>query len=226
MDIPQQWQSLVDVWRSGQVALPAVKRWGAFDTASHGGIRQQDLLQHCYSFAVAGRLILHALRSYVTLDESLLLTSFLLHCQGVGELGQDTPYPGKSEWSDLREHAAFTDRFSKLPKNLFDDLHRAYLLQFAGQNFERFPDETKKVMEDLRQHRPMEILAFEAAERWDFVLYAAEQFRDRGNDVILSTVLQTHGPRLDELVEKLPGFGQEIWTPEIRKWRDEFLKKH
>jgi len=222
----ETWSPILNVWQHGQMDLPNVHCWSSFDNEKSGGIRPQNLLQHSFSVALLGKILIHQLRPFVTLDEPLLLTAFIIHDLGKAELGLDTPHPSKSDWSEIKEYEAFTARCSPLEAGLYDELKRAFLLKCVGRNPERFPDEARAIIAELVEKRPMEVLAFDAAERWDYLLFALEQYKDRQNDVILSRVLQTHSARLDELAEKLPGFGQTVWTTEMKTWKEEFLKTH
>ncbi|MDO8583831.1 MAG: hypothetical protein Q7R83_01490 [bacterium] len=221
----EPWDSMINVWRSGQERLATVRCWSAFDCDKNGGIRPQDLLQHSYSLAVLGRMVISLLRPHATLDESLLMTALLLHDHGKAEIGFDPPAPSKSDWSQLREYYGFISRFSHLPAPVFHELERAFLLQCATLSLEHFPEDARNVVEQLKIEHPLEVLAFEAIERWDFVLYALEQYRERQNEMILSRVLRNHESRLDELAASLPGFGTVIWTPEIQAWKADFLKQ-
>lgn len=221
--MPGLWSPLIDVWRSAQISLPSVRCWPSFDPEKNGGIRIQDLLQHSYSLVLLGRIFVSLLRPHLALDEELLLTALLLHDQGKAENGFDTPRPSKSDWTERREYALFFERYGLFPEPIKTALQRAFLLQSALMMTERFPEDARTILNDLRISRPMEILAFDAIERWDFVLYALEQYRERKNDIVLTRVLQHHAGRLDELVNLLPGFGETIWTSEIRAWKNAFL---
>ena len=69
-----------------------------------------------------------------------------------------------------------------------------------------------------------EALVFEAVERFDYVLYALEQYLERGNEKILVQVLRNRVPRLDRLASCLNDFGKLIWTEKISDWARDFIK--
>lgn len=68
-----------------------------------------------------------------------------------------------------------------------------------------------------------ECLAFDAIEKWDYILYALEQFIEQGNAKILVQVMRHQASQMDRLAKKLPGFGKQIWTDSIRSLFSEFL---
>lgn len=223
------WTALLDVWRSGQVGLPTVPRWSKYDKPDdpHGGVRSQNSLQHSYSIILLGRLVLEALRAErVYLDGELLLTTLHLHDHGEGELGQDTLYIDKTDDQDLREYLAFVKRFEKLPPSTFTSLEIAFLLQFAAKNPAVFPDHARTVMRTIVGAYAGEMLAFDFVERLDYVLYALEQFRDRGNRRILVQVLRHQLPKLERLAEQLPAIRKTLWTPETHDTCLAFLAEH
>jgi hypothetical protein len=224
--IPDKWESICDVWAAGQTLLPGVVRWSKYRNSNHGGVRRQDSLQHSYSINLLGIIFMQKLRRYVKLDEFLLSTALSIHDHGEGEIQQDTLYIDKNEQGDLQEYQGFVKRFSALEPEMFEQFKRAFLLQFALKNPESFPDDARDVMKQLRQHRTDECYAFDAVERWDYVLYAMEQNFKLGNAMVLTQTLRNQTPKLDALLNQLPGFGEEIWTKEIRKWCCSFLQLH
>jgi hypothetical protein len=81
-------------------------------------------------------------------------------------------------------------------------------------------------MVELVARFPMETLAFEGIERWDYILYALEQYRERGNEKILVQTLRHQIKPLNVLARELPGFGDVIWTTDILSWAHQFLASH
>jgi hypothetical protein len=79
---------------------------------------------------------------------------------------------------------------------------------------------------ELAETRAVEALVFNALEKWDYVLYALEQYEHLANAFILAEVLGRQMAELDESARLIPGFAQEIWTPEIRTWCVHFLADH
>ena len=221
------WENIIDVIKSGQVGLSTVIRWSKYDKEEGGGVRIQNSLQHSYSIALLGKMLIHKLRDYVTLDEPLLITALLVHDHGEGEINKDTHYIDKSVDGDLDEYLAFTQRYSALGKSQFEEFQKAFLLQFALKNPSCFPEQSRKIMEQLEQHKLLECNAFDAVERWDYLLYAIEQFEERGNKKVLVQTLRNQIPHLNRLAEvALPGFGAEIWTTQMRLWCQNFVSEH
>lgn len=225
------WDATLDVWKSGQTLLPKVTRWSKYvkDDDPYGGGRVQDTLQHSYSLSLLGEILLLTLKKHNhTYDHHLFLTACLLHDHGEGELERDILYVDKSSDEDLNEYKAFQKRFGTLDKDIYEPLEQAFLLQFAqleDNEAAKFPEEAKKQMEYLKQNKHLEILAFEALERWDYVLYALEQYKDRQNERILVRVLRNQAPHLDRLADELPGFKEEIWNEKIRHWAEDFMAR-
>ncbi|MDP2838082.1 MAG: hypothetical protein Q8O53_02295 [Candidatus Moranbacteria bacterium] len=217
------WPDTLQVWTSGQVGLPKVPRWSKYHEDGHSMVRRQDSLQHSYSITVLGKVFCYKLRPHVCLDEGLLQNALLIHDHGEGEIQYDTHYIDKTEQGDLIEYKAFTKCYSVFPTDLFCEFQRAFLLQFALKCPASFPTGACIVMDQLAATKKTECLAFDAIERWDYVLYALEQFLERGNEKILLQVMRHQKPHLDRLVGELPGFGDEIWTVSIRQWFDGFL---
>lgn len=221
------WSDTLSVWLSGQIALPQVQRWSKYCGRSKGGgARRQNSLQHSYAIALLGKILYHKIRPYIVLDEGLLLTAFLIHDHGEGEILSDTHYIDKNEEGDLEEYNAFVKRYSALPEEIFGEFHRAFLLQFALKAPLNFPESACVLMAELAAQQRQECLVFDAVERWDYVLYALEQFHDRGNTRILVQVMRHQKEHLDRLAEELPGFGQEVWTDAIKGEFAHFLAWH
>lgn len=219
--------SVLDVWRSGQISLQKVMRWSQYVEADPRSVRHQDSLQHSYALMLLGFIVCDRLSRYgPVLDGLLIQRALLIHDHGEGELGSDTLYIDKSEAGDLNEYLAFVERYSSLPPSDFREFHRAFLLQFALKCPASFPREAKEEMQRLVRRNRDDCLAFEAIERFDYVLYAWEQERHLDNARILVQVLRNQMPHLDRLAEELIGFGTEIWTPAIREYFREFLAQY
>ena len=223
------WGNVVDVWTSGQVGLPQVERWSTHKTEDneHGGIRSQNSLQHTYSLALLGSMLIQSARPYHSgLDEVLLLNALLVHDHGEAELGRDVVYINKYDQADLDEYGAFCKRYRKLPQTLFAFYHEAFLLQFANQKPIRFPLKARKVMNYLRSQKQTECKFFEFIERWDYLVYALEQYIQRGNEKILVQVLRHQFPKLEKLAQDVPACKELVWTPAVSEWCSEFMQIH
>ncbi len=222
--ILDDWRETLDVWKSGQTQLPSVVRWSKYIDKDQGA-RKQDSLQHSYSLSVLGVLMLARLRRQGMLDEVLVLTALLLHDHGEGEIGKDTLYVDKSTEGDLAEYLAFRARYGRLSPEEFTFVHRAFLLQFALKDPPEFPEDARAIMRCLRLDHRADCLAFDALERWDYVLYALEQYAERGNEKILVQTLRNQLPKLDLLARDLPGFRQAVWTDETAADARAFLAR-
>lgn len=219
------WRVTLDVWKSGQEGLPTVPRWSKY-IGRDQGVREQDSLKHSYSLTVLGLIFLERMKRYQPLDGEMLLTALLLHDHGEGEIGHDTLYLDKTAEGDLAEYQAFRKRYEALGPAEFEAFHRAFLLQFAIKDPPGFPVDAKKVMATLRIGRRPEALAFDALERWDYILYALEQYVERGNQKILVQVLRNQVPKLDRLCSDLHGLREAVWTDDIAVEFHTFLYVH
>jgi len=229
MDFPfPETKELIDVWRSGQLNLPKVLRWGWY--VENGTARPQNCLQHQYSISILATLFLQKFRHYVTLDQTLFLTAVLVHDHGEGETkaeeGKDTLYFNKTLEGDLAEYLAFVERYKKLGKDFLRYYKRAFLLQFSRKDPECFPLEARQIMSELRRTHKHEILAFEAIERWDYLLYAIEQYVERDDSKPLLSVCSNNLVRLNELAVELPGFREEVWTSKMQKWLESWFEQN
>lgn len=223
--VPSAYLPLLDAWRAPQVGLPEVLRWKKYIEKDQG-VRPQNSLQHSHAITLLGAMVVEQLRPYVQLDFGLLMTALAVHDVGEGEIGKDTLYIDKTTAGDLEEYSAFCHRYEPLGGLVFDLLHRAFLLQFALKNPECFPPTARALMREIAGVNRMEALAFDAVERWDYLLYALEQYHERGNEKILVQTLRGQIGHLNRLADDLPGFGKAIWKKEISVWSGEFLGSH
>ncbi|PKM88565.1 hypothetical protein CVU83_01515 [Candidatus Falkowbacteria bacterium HGW-Falkowbacteria-2] len=212
--IDRSWKGVSDVWLAAQTILCGVVRWSKYENTF---IRRQDDLQHSYSASILAKIFVEKLNPYFfpALDKELIISAFLVHDHGEGELKRDICYGSKPANCDLEEYQAFVKRYSQLGPAVFPSFERAYLLQYALEYKPDFPESAKAIMRDLAVDNGYEALCFTAIEIWDYLLYALEQDAAKTHNVILEEVLRNQVPRLDELAAKLPGFAKEIWTKEI-----------
>ena len=213
---------LLNAWKTPQVGLDEVLRWKKYVDKDQG-TRPQNSLQHSLSITILGSMVIEELRPYVEIDSGLLITCLAVHDVGEGILKKDTLYIDKTVEGDLEEYQAFRHQYEPLDRELFDRLHRAFLLQFALKNPRIFPGDAREIMAHLAEEFLLEALMFSAIEQWDYVLYAIEQYHDRGNEKILVQVLRSQIGPLNAFAEEIPGFKAKIWTPEISSWATSFL---
>lgn len=222
-----EWKGIIDVWKSGQISLPGVIRWSKYsNTEKDGGARVQNSLQHSYSLTILGRVITHKLKPYVSIDESLLMTALLVHDHGEGEIQKDTLYIDKTVKGDVDEYIAFQKRYGSLGVDLYAEFERAFLLQFALKDSSAFPVSARDIMKDISSQNRNECLMFDGVERIDYLLYAVEQYMDRSNEKILVQTLRHQVSHLDRLAGELTGFGEAIWTQDLRKSLQDFLGRY
>jgi len=225
------WDATLDVWKSGQILLPKVTRWKKYtkDEDTDGGGIVQNTLEHSYSLALLGEILLLSLGKYEpNYDHKLFLTACLLHDHGEGELERDVLYIDKEPDGHVNEYIAFKQRFSTLKTEVYESLEQAFLLQFARlekAEIARFPKQAQEQIEYLQTNKQKEALAFEALERWDYVLYALEQYKERRNEKILVQVLRNQIPELNKLASLMPGFEEEVWTKKARDWFEQFVEE-
>lgn len=223
--VPPRLLPLLGVWKTPQVGLDKVPRWKKY-LKKGKGVRRQNSLQHSLSIAILGSMVTTRLSAYVSIDAGFVITSLIIHDVGEGIRRKDVLYIDKTVEEDFDEYLAFRRVYESLDAALFDRLHHAFLLQFARKNPDIFPKDARKIMTYLSKKFFLEALIFDAVERWDYVLYALEQYHERGNKKILVQVLRSQISPLNELAEKIPGFGTEIWTWEIASWANGFIKDH
>lgn len=223
----EEWRSVERVWIAAQVGLPLVPRWHQHpENDEHGGVRRQNSLQHSHSITRLGEMIMLQLLDHgVEFDDSLMKTAFSIHDEGEGVIGEDTLYKDKTDEQDLAEYVGFLSIYEYLESNIFDYFNRAFLLQFAIKNPVNFPYQARMVMHVLSTVSTRECHLFEAVERFDYIMYALEQYQFRGNEKIFTQTLRNQIPKLNRIVEMTGiGFGK-IWTPEIHSWCQEFVKE-
>jgi hypothetical protein len=224
MEFPdKQWLRILDFWKRGQEKLPLVVRWSKY-LDEPPGVRRQDTLQHTYAMLELTDMFVTRLRRYIKLDGLLLMRAVMLHDAGEGELGADTLYQDKTMQGDVHEYLAFAESLKSLEPDIAAEFNLAFLLQFALKgDFSAFPPAAQTELETLANANYFEALAFEAIERWDYVLYALEQYLDKKNERIFVQVLRNQTPHLNRLALDLPGFGVEVWKTATRQWCEEFL---
>jgi len=221
------WNDIINVCLNGQILLPQVKRWSRF-RENREGTRVQDVLQHSYEAPITGRVLVGLIEPHLprALDMDLLHTAFQVHDYAEGLTKCDHQAVLKVIQNDVDEYQAFVEQFRSLPPKIFDQFHRAFLLQFAHKDHARFPEEARAILTDHAANRALENLVFQAAEIWGYLLFTFEQYRDRGNRHMMANMLLNHLDEMDRLAAQLPGFKEVIWTPEIRNWATEFIKQN
>jgi 5'-deoxynucleotidase YfbR-like HD superfamily hydrolase len=196
-------------------------RWRDFS-----GIRDQSSLEHSFVLAVLANAVTHLLKPiHPDLDSELIKDAALLH--DIGEYGQerDVPYVSRKKSQNLIEYEKFREVLGCLPPEILEKMRRPFLLQFALTDHSVFPEEERLILRDLSINRRKEALIFEGLEALEYLLFVIEQHETRSHEQICKQILETSSPTLDRVCAEIEGFDL-IWSPEIRKWREDFLSSH
>lgn len=223
-----EWSQILDVWKSGQELLPEVFRWKNYQEDNFAKSRPQNDLQHSYSICILLRIFLLMVDQEIgILDSQFVDDALKVHEHGEGERSEDVLYKNKNPLDDLREYEAFIKRYDQLPSKVFNYFERAFLLQFALVNPENFPENAREIMSYLANHYELECYVFDAVERWDYVLYGIEQYKEHGHTKGLVQILRNQIPKLNLIADDLlPAFGKYIWTPAIRNSCQHFVDSY
>ncbi len=216
------WPGISDIVLTAQIIFKGVYRWSRLGK----GVRRQDVLQHSYSITILSRIIVEKLNRYLDLDKDLIATAFLVHDHGEGELKRDICRGDKNKEGnddDLREYFAFVKRYEKLEPEVFRVFHRAFLLQFCLKDQNGFPKEAVEIMEELAAVNYFEALTFRATELMEYILYSMEQDKKGNRPGLLLEIYNNNYPEIEEIMFKLPGFAQEIWTIEVSSFFEAYL---
>jgi hypothetical protein len=211
----EAWLGVSDVWLTAQTIFPGIYRWKKYKKC---GIRPQDDLQHSYSVSVLAKIFVEMIGPYNPgLDKELIISAFLVHDHGEGELKRDNCFDFKKSNDDVAEYLAFVKRYQQLGPKIFPNIKRAYLLQHALNERPDFPMEAQVILKDLRKNNFREVLSFRAIEIWDYLLYPLEQNKNQSRPKILIEVARNQTLRMEELAKHLPGFKEQIWTEKVAK---------
>jgi 5'-deoxynucleotidase YfbR-like HD superfamily hydrolase len=222
--LEKNWPGVADVLLTSQLILQKVWRWKSFKN-----VRRQNDLQHSYSITILAKIVVEKLNKYFDgfcFDKDIIITAFLVHDHGEGELKRDIQYGKKKESDDLDEYYSFVERYRQLNEEVFSSFHYAYLLQYCVEGREEFPAEAREIMVWLKEKRYPEALIFEAVEIFEYILFALEQDKKGNNKEIFQSVCKNQLTRIERLVRDLPGFREEIWTDEVQSLFDAYLSSH
>ncbi len=244
------WLEIAEIMRKIETRLSAVPRWyrfrnpapkdeqEKFDSAMAqasgveklSNIRLQTSLQHSFSLVFFATVFLERIKPYLEMfghivDEKLFYLCASLHDIGEGELKRDISWKIKNSSNDLDEYLAFKKLMGGLPN--FSLLRRAFLLQFAHSELKGLPPEDAEDHSLLANGaRRVDGLVFEAMEGWAYLIYQLEQCQSYGNSSALKVFIEDHVEAYDKMADRLPGFKEKFWTPEIRKWCVDFAREY
>ena len=225
---------MYNTWLKSQVLLLRVERWENY-RGLNPKLRRQSTLQHQYSVCLVIIPVLLKLKIWnPSLDTELVKDAFMIHdiAEGLLKMKQDVVYGKKQNYHDVAEYLAFHYHFENLKHDdyeIYQNLEKAYLLQFAGKSTEHmkdFPDQAAYVMNCLKESNPLEVLLFPALERWEYLFYAYEGYKEKGDKVIFVNVLRNQIPRLIENVKVINGFREVVFPQQLENELTLFMKEN
>lgn len=225
---------MYDIWLKSQVLLTRVERWESYRGLNHK-LRRQSTLQHQYSVCLVIIPVLFKLKLWnPALDTELIKDAFMIHdiSEGLLKMKQDVVYGKKQNHHDFSECLAFYFHMESLKQNdceIYENLERAYLLQFAHKSYEQlkdFPDRTVRVINHLKQENPLEVLLFPALEHWEYLFYAYEGYKEKGDKVIFTNVLRNQVPKLIEHTKEINGFREVVFPQQLEDEFNLFMKEN
>ena len=248
----QLFLDILDLWKQRQTGLVKVFRWNHFSGRNnrwrklilkiesaiqstclflrHPLVREQNCLQHTDALSWLMIIFVNMTKHDApNLDYQLLLSIPPIHDEGEDILNRDIAFTVKNNGHDLAEYNAFRTRYICLEKSMngtFENLHRAFLLQFCLNIPENFSSSTKQLMTQLAKNHNQEARIFNALEHIDYILFALEQYICRGHIKILYEVVKKSMPILDDHAKHLPTLKKYLWTEEVQQNFTDFLKKH
>jgi hypothetical protein len=218
-----------------EVGLARTMRWSHYQNRGIGTessiARRQTTVQHIVSISFhATTMIFRLIDDPSIINIRVMLMAFPIHDIGEvihAENGKDVLYHQKSATSDYAEFQRMQDIYASLLPAEERKYHEdAFLLQFAAGNSAGWPDLLRVRLKQIALRYPTEMLLFEIIERWDYLMYAMEQFLVHGNTEVVSEVIFRGGKRLDELAELVPNFCTKYWTPELSSWCWKHLEEY
>lgn len=215
------------VWHILQDGNSKVTRWEEY-WDNNPNLFHQTNLHHMVSVQ---RLIHYFLghissQEHPTLNKEILLDGFMDHEDGEAVLQKDTLYHLKTSAGHLKELRAFNRRLVG-DTHYKDRLRRAFLLQFAEDKKNNFPDEPsyQYLLDEVRKKYPIEAMIFSAIERWDYFLYAHWMYREHRDVVLMYHVLYNQKAHLDRYLRDIKGF-EMFWSPEHSSVATAFLEHY
>lgn len=217
-----QFDAIQAFWTRHQVLLSGVVRWENH-RVRNPKIRRQTNADHTLTFENLADIYEPTFKRYnPNLDFSLVKLDIRLHDVGESVIGNDTAFINKKDEIDAAEYVAFMGFIKDLPPEVISKFERAFLLQFCLKDSSIFPERARPIMAELKQNHSAEATIFAALERLDYILFAYEQYKDIGDNVILTHVLRKQHREMERFTSTIPGFS-EIWTPEMNSWTKQFL---
>jgi len=190
-------------------------------------LRLQTTAEHTVGLALLWQYVGGELNAHgVPVDTALGTHTAVNH--DVGE-DVDVPAPQKTVLDDVREYEAFCLIVERLPLPVYLAERRAFLLQFAHQDYAKrvfFPKDAQEIMLELRRTNPLEVELFALLERMDYLLYALEQYLKYGQYEVLVHVARRETLAMKRAAKQIPQFRELFWPDNLSLWFDQFLEAY
>lgn len=188
-------------------------RWQKF--VHHLPIRSENLVEHTIDTALIALIVSEVVdleSPELKLDKHRILACALLHDVPEVRTG-DIAYAEKKATHEIDEALAFRSMFRAMPEHLRRRLEHSFSLQ-SGL--------VAKTLENEISCPTPEALVFEFVERFGYLLFALEQFReDIHSFPLLTHVLQLQTERLVSLISALPALGQILNPSSLQQLQTE-----
>lgn len=220
--IPGCYRPLARHMELAEVGMSTIQRWIQFHSQPPSTSIQSSGA-HCYAMTQVASILVHVLRPYVNLDEVRLKRAVEDHDMGEGLLQRDVLYHDKTDEKDAAEYASWLEHiqpFEVYGAELIQQMKEDFLLQFCltHEHSSAFDDEARQIMQYLKEKYPNEAVAFRVLEYMEYVLYRIRQYCDRNYEAILIEVIDTQLNKVESWGAQLPGFLENLWTPELSAW--------
>ena len=223
LQVQQLWSQLQSVLNSD-----AVLRWQRF-ADHHGGIRDQNLIEHSYAITVLGTFVVEKLRPHFpNLDLGFILQALLIHDIGEALLRRDVSYIEKKATDDVDEYESVKSALSGLSPELRAMYLEAFLLQFCldTDKYSLFDAEAQETMRLLAASKQWEARVFNLIEHVDYMMFMLETYR-AGNDYLLYQVLLSSEMAAWEGFRKMiPDVETLILGVGAKEWLQDFIANY
>ncbi len=211
------------VWLRLQKGQEKIIRFGKYHERFKGKLRKQNGHEHRCSVGFLFMDSLIKIRPFCLLDELLITRCVELHDIPEGITGIDLPSVAKKSTDDLKEYLVFEKLCKPLGKEVWPELRRCFLLQFALTNPKCFPENARCILAQLRLEKFREAVFFDCIQRLDYLYYAYECYCKRHVKTTLTEVTRNQFASIDQGAAMIPGFRKVIWTDKRRKFFSQFL---
>ncbi len=217
--IPGCYEPLAALMELAEVKMSAVQRWSKFRQMPPG-TSDQSSGAHCFSLALVVPILQHHLPHGTSFDQARMLRAVLVHDLGEGLLDRDVLYHDKTDAKDADEYRAWCQLIGGFDPVLQRQFKEDFLLQFCLTHYDSqsFDDDARLIMTELGAGYPNEAVAFRILEHLEYLVYGIRQYQDRDHRTIFIEVVDAQLHVLERWAERLPGFLENFWTPELSAW--------